>query len=242
MKTNGTEVAVQEGKSPSALIEFALEKGADLGKLEQLLTIRERFESGEARKAFNKAMSDFKANAPKIVKDKAVSFGQGKAAYKHATLFQVAEKIAAVMSKYGLSASWRVDQTNDIAVTTRVVHEQGHFEETTLRAPSDTSGSKNPIQAIGSTISYLQRYGLLCIAGLATADMDDDGNSYGMEYITESQLADLVSLMQEVKADPKLFLKFMDIASLDKMPKAKYQKAIAGLESKRVQKPAMVAK
>jgi hypothetical protein len=44
-----------------------------------------------------------------------------------------------------------------------------------LTSGPDTSGSKNPIQALGSAVSYLQRYTLLSLAGLATEDQDDDG-------------------------------------------------------------------
>ena len=51
----------------------------------------------------------------------------------------------------------------------------GHSEETTLKAPPDTSGSKNSIQAIGSTVTYLERYTLLAATGMAAAGMDNDG-------------------------------------------------------------------
>jgi hypothetical protein len=42
-----------------------------------------------------------------------------------------------------------------------------------MSAPPDTSGSKNPIQAIGSTQSYLERYTALALLGIATKDMPD---------------------------------------------------------------------
>jgi hypothetical protein len=42
-----------------------------------------------------------------------------------------------------------------------------------MSAPPDNSGSKNPIQAIGSTQSYLQRYTALALLGIATKDMPD---------------------------------------------------------------------
>lgn len=232
------EVVVKEKKAlkitggPADLIKLAIEKGANLQEVKALLEIKREYEADEARKSFNEAMSAFKANAPKIVKDKAVSFGQGKAAYKHASLYQVAEKIATEMSKHGLSASWRVAQNGSVSVTTRVVHIKGHFEETTLSAPADTSGSKNAIQAIGSTISYLQRYGLLCIAGLASADMDDDGNSVGMVYIDDKELSQITDMIDEYKVDEAKFLSYMTIESLGKMPKAKFNQAVSALQQK----------
>jgi hypothetical protein len=46
-----------------------------------------------------------------------------------------------------------------------------------LQADNDQTGNKNPIQALGSAVSYLQRYSVLCLLGLACADADDDGRS-----------------------------------------------------------------
>ena len=46
-------------------------------------------------------------------------------------------------------------------------------------APLDTSGGKNNIQAMGSAVSYLERYTLLAITGLSTKEMDDDGRGAG---------------------------------------------------------------
>lgn len=235
MTAEKKDVLVQgsEGKTPADMIRLAVETGADLDKLEKLLAIQQKWEADEARKAYNRAMTAFKANAPKIIKDKSVSFGQGKAAYKHASLFQVAEKIATEMSKHGLSASWRVAQNGTIAVTTRVAHIMGHFEETTLSAPSDNSGSKNPIQAIGSTISYLERYGLLAICGLASADMDDDGNSVVAEFISKDELNTLLDHIADKEVNLPKFLEYMKLESLEQMPKAKYQQALSAVQNKK---------
>lgn len=45
-----------------------------------------------------------------------------------------------------------------------------------MSAEPDGSGSKNAVQAIGSTNTYLQRYTLFSVLGLASVDMDDDAN------------------------------------------------------------------
>jgi hypothetical protein len=51
----------------------------------------------------------------------------------------------------------------------------GHSERTPLEASPDASGGKNGIQAVGSTVTYLQRYTLLSATGMAVQDQDDDG-------------------------------------------------------------------
>lgn len=233
---NNKELTVSKGTAPATLIEKAVEGKADLEKVEKLLAIQERWEANEARKAYHKAMANFKADPPKIDKDKTVSFNTtaGKTSYNHATLANVTEKINAALSKYGLSASWKTQQNNgDISVTCKITHELGHSEETTLSAKADTSGSKNAIQAIGSTITYLERYSLLALTGLATYDQDDDGNGAGkpVEYISEDQVNHIIDLIVELRVNKAEFNKLMKVESIDKILKVDYQKALYVFET-----------
>jgi hypothetical protein len=169
--------------SPAELIRAAVAGKADLQQLKELLAIQRDYEANEARKAYHKAMAAFKANPPKIEKDRQVAYGNTK--YSHASLANVTEKISVELSKYGLSASWTTKTNGVVSVTCKITHELGHSEETTLSAASDTSGSKNAIQAIGSTITYLERYTLLALTGLATYDQDDDGQAAGAPIVNK---------------------------------------------------------
>jgi len=164
--------------APAALIQYAMEKGADIEKLEQLYALQLRFEGNEARKAYVAAMARFKKNPPEIVKDKLVTFktDKGVTSYTHATLGEVCEKIVAGLAEHGFSHRWipaRLDG-GMIEVSCVITHELGHSEETTLSAGLDQSGGKNNIQAMVSTKTYLERHTLLAATGLATRDMDDD--------------------------------------------------------------------
>lgn len=210
---------------------------ASMITLEKLLTLQERWEANEAKKAYNVAMAEFKANPPKIDKDKTVAYdtSKGKTSYHHASLANVTDKINEALSKYGLSASWFTKQNGEILVTCKIAHIMGHSEETTLSAPADTSGSKNSIQAIGSTITYLCRYTLLCLTGLATEDQDDDGNSAGVpvEYINEKEVNQLLDCIAELKIDEAKFLAYMKITKLEEMPKSEFKKAMIVIENKR---------
>ncbi len=227
----GKEIATSA--TPAELIKIAVTGGADLGQVEKLLEIQERYEGNEARKAFNKSMAEFKKNPPKIDKDKHVAYGNTK--YNHASLANVVEKISAELGKYGLSASWRTKQNGQILVTCKITHELGHSEETTLSANADTSGSKNPIQAIGSAVSYLQRYTLLAITGLATYDMDDDAHNT-TEKIDEGKLKIIVDLIKEKKVNEKKFLEYMKCETLYDISMNDFAKAKMALESKQTKK------
>jgi hypothetical protein len=234
------EVVVPEVKvSPSALIELAISKGADLEKLDKLLTLQERYEAMEAKKAYNKAMAEFKANPPEINKDKTVGYDSktgGKVGYKHASLYNVTEKISVELSKHGLSASWSTKQNGAILVTCKITHVKGHSEETTLSAPADVSGNKNAIQAIGSTISYLSRYTLLCICGLATYDDDDGQSSEPIKYISDRQRSELTDMAVDANVNMPKFMAYLKVEDLSKLPEDDFQKAKLALIAKKGQK------
>ena len=178
-KTKAKKNEIQKTESPlmaaAALVQQADGK-IDVDKLEALLKVQLQWEANEAKKAYVVAMAAFKENPPEILKDKTVSYGQTN--YKHATLYNVTTKINTELSKHGLTASWVTSQENgSVKVTCKITHTMGHSEECCLSAPPDNTGSKNVIQAIGSTVTYLQRYTLLALTGLATADQDDDGKA-----------------------------------------------------------------
>jgi hypothetical protein len=167
------------------LIALALEKGADPKIIEKLMDLQERWEAGKARKAYVLAMSAFKQEAPAVlIKGDAVEFitAKGRTAYKYANLGSIVQEITSLLGKHNLSASWETSQTDkgDIVVTCHITHSEGHREDVTLRGPADESGNKNRIQAIGSTVTYLQRYTLLAALGLATGE-DEDGRDGSMD-------------------------------------------------------------
>lgn len=153
----------------------ATDPAFDVAKLESLLAVKERWEKEEARRAFVVALSYFKADPPQVMKDKAVDYGNTH--YKHALLGNASALIGASLSKHGLAHRWSYDQTKPgiLKVTCTLTHALGHSESVSLEGPHDSSGSKNGIQSIGSASSYLERYTLFAVSGIAAQDMDDDG-------------------------------------------------------------------
>lgn len=183
MENETVAIEIQQ-PTPMAMLQMAVSQGADIDKLSKLMDLQERWQANEARKAYVAAMNAFKVNPPKIVKNKTVSFKETK--YNHATLDNVCDVIGSALSKHGLSYRWETQQTDvKITVTCIVTHEDGHSEKTTLSCLPDATGSKNAIQAIGSAVTYLQRYTLLAITGMATEEQDNDGASLPDDRIAE---------------------------------------------------------
>lgn len=163
--------------TPAEMIQQAIQQGSGVEVMERLLALQERYDAFNARKAFDDAMADLRKNLPKITKSREVDF-TGKTGvrtnYRFEDLAEITEALAGPMSDVGLSFRWYTDNVQGgVKVTCRITHRMGHFEETSLVGPLDASGNKNPIQAIGSAVSYLQRYTLKAAVGVAASHDDD---------------------------------------------------------------------
>lgn len=179
-KPIATRVLPSDGRAtPDAMILFAMQQGADLERLERLYALKRQWEADEARKAFVAAMAAFKAEPLVIEKNKKVGYTTKEGdfvGYDHADLAAVVEIVAPAMSKHGLSHRWNIEQRDArVFVTCILQHAQGHSEQITLDAAPDNSGKKNAIQQVGSAITYMERYSLMAICGVAARGQDDDG-------------------------------------------------------------------
>lgn len=156
--------------SPLAMLHAAIERGATIEVLTKLMDLSDRWERAQARKAFDDAIAAAKAEIPPIPKNR-----EGHNNRRYADMAGIAKIVDPIISKYGLSYRFRTTQTDRILVTCVLSHRGGHYEENTLAGPADMSGSKNAIQAIGSALTYLQRYSLVQALGLSSEEIDDDG-------------------------------------------------------------------
>ena len=213
--------------TPMEMLNRALMSGAAPETLEKMLALQERWEKNEARRAFDKAIAAAKAKLPVIVKNRVVSFGEGRTNYKHEDLAEIAKTIVPVLSEFGLSYRWRTQVIDkSIVVTCIVSHEGGHSEETSLPGPADTSGSKNAIQAIGSTVTYLQRYTLKAALGLAAAK-DDDATAVDQEKLSDEQAIALTEAVFNSGRTEEWFCKFAHIADLADLAPERFDAALA---------------
>lgn len=165
--------------NPMTVLQLAVEGGANVDVLERLLALHERYEASQARKAFDAAMALLRAGLPTIVKGREVDFTspKGRTHYKHEDLALVTEAVAPLMATVGLSFRWKTENHDKtVTVTCIISHAGGHSEQTALTCAPDDSGNKNAIQALGSAVTYLQRYTLKAALGLAAA-ADTDGRT-----------------------------------------------------------------
>ena len=63
-----------------------------------------------------------------------------------------------------------------VEVTTRLVHGSGEWLESVISAPPpEPTARTTRVQMVGSTITYLRRYALMALLGIATEDTDGAG-------------------------------------------------------------------
>lgn len=164
--------------TPMSMLATAVQRGMDVATIKDLMELQARWEKGEAEKAYNVAFAAFKAEAIQVLKNKQVTDGplKGKS---YAELFSVVDAVTPGLSRHGLSASWKItkDEKDWIEVTCSLKHVLGHSESVSMGGPPDAGGAKSAIQARASTISYLERYTLKAVCGVAEGGDDDDGRS-----------------------------------------------------------------
>lgn len=224
--------------TPMDMLGRAVTAGADIDVLEKLMALQERYEASQGRKAFDNALAAAKAEIPVIFKNRTVDFTsqKGRTHYKHEDLAEIARTVTPILANHGLSYRFRTTSAPNepVTVTCIVSHRDGHFEENTLSAGRDDSGNKNSIQAVGSTLTYLQRMTLKAALGLAASE-DDDGGHADLEggLVSEAQLTELVNLADDVKADKAKFCTYFGVASLAAIKFKDFQRAKDALNAKR---------
>lgn len=221
------------------MLNHAVGQNASVEVLTKLMDLHERHERNMARRAFDAALSDAKAEMPVISKNKAVDFTtqKGRTNYRYEDMGEIARTVDPILASHGLSYRFRTNtDAAVISVTCIVSHRGGWSEENTLSAGRDQSGNKNDIQAIGSTVTYLQRYSLKAALGLAAA-VDDDGHAAGGNgnggVITDKQRETIETLIAETGADVQRFCGYMKVGALAEIPARDFDRAMAALNSKR---------
>jgi hypothetical protein len=241
-KRSGADLQHVDQSTPMGMIAIAMAQGANSEQLERLWELNIRYQKNEAMKAYNEALAEFKREPLTLKKNATASFptkSGGRMSYEYLTLSSAVDVVVPLLSKHGLSHSWDIKQDGGyITVTCKLSHMMGHSESVSMSSGLDQTGQKNPIQQIGSTTAYLERYTFLAILGLSPSGTDDDGQTHMMErdpahYITDSDVADLAALIDETKTDEKKFLSWARVERLEDIKKLHLEKCITMLQRKR---------
>lgn len=230
--------ALSETAAVLGMIERAArDPSVDMSKMMQLMSWRKEMVVEQKRAAFDEAMSAAKAEIPVINKNREVDFTsqKGRTHYKYEDLAEIARVVSPVLAKHGLSYRYRVTSNvnEPVTVTCIVSHRGGHFEEVTLVGGRDESGNKNSIQAVASTLTYLQRMTLKAALGLAASEDDDGKSAEANDTISLEQVEELVALADEVGADKEAFCRYFKVDGFANITTKDFPRAVAALNKKR---------
>lgn len=172
-------VAVQ---AESATILQVIQRAAadpqcDIEKMERLMAMHERMQSRSAETAFNADMATMQSELPSIAERGAITVN-GQKRSNYATFEDINDIVKPILQQFGFAVSFRVETVQaGMSVTGILMHRAGHREQTTMLLPLDSSGSKNAVQALGSSVSYGKRYVLCALLNITTRGEDDDGHA-----------------------------------------------------------------
>jgi len=239
--------------SPStvlALIErVALDPRADVEKLERIMAMYERLKAKQAELAYNAAKGRIlkKLAGIKIVKNRPVlhELERGKSqkgafeAFKYAPLEEIDRHLRPLLAEEEMDLCYSGESCEGGGILTRgrLKHlPGGHYEDSFMPAPPDTTGGKSGVQAVGSANSFLRRYVACNIFNIVVVGDDDDGTG---GTIDETQTKTILDLIKKAKTGPK-FLKYMKAKSAEEAGSLEaavatiaardYRKAISTLE------------
>ena len=139
-----------------------------------------------------------------------------------------------------------------MTVECRMSHRLGHTESISMKGPIDEAAigkqsgqrSRNPIQDIKSTFTYLRSATLEAILGVSGTDasQDDDGNGAGQtaEFISPEQAKELYALItgcgDKAAWVTDKIMELNKIETIDALPASGFAKAVAWIKST-VKKP-----
>jgi hypothetical protein len=220
----------------SMIERVAMDPGSDLTKLERMMELKERHDAANAKAEFAAAFARASADFPTIPLR-----GKGHNNKPYATLEDITRLTRPVLSEYGLALTFAVEVGQDVVVTAKLMHKAGHSEQTSMALPRDTSGSKNAVQAVGSTQKYGQRYTAQAILGLSLGDDDEDDGAAASgktNTVTAEQFVVLRDLIAETGTDEVKFHRAYghsdpENADLRMFPANRFEAAKAQLERKK---------
>lgn len=228
----------------AVLSRAASDPSFNIEKFERLTALYEKAQERAARAAFGAALAAMQPELPTVdQKGNIVIIEKGGTkviqSTPYALMADINEAIRPAMAAHGFALSFRIGTTTEgkITVTGILSHRDGHQEETTIPLMHDSTGSKNSVQAIGSSVSYGKRYtamALLNITSRAKEDHDDDGRAAGAgDAITQEQVETLQQLIVETGSDIVRFCEFMKVQAIPDIPAARFKIAHDRLIEKR---------
>lgn len=154
------------------------------------------------------------------------------------------EEVLPIMSRHGFSIS-HVTDTEDKVRVESILSGHGFERRTKLTLMHDSTGSKNSVQAVVSSVSYAKRINLCALISVATRGEDDDAASAGGpavlgDPLSAEQTEQLFNLCEAIGVDRGKLLELMnktrprghpEAKEIGQLPALRFEEAIGELRA-----------
>lgn len=207
----------------------AADPSCDIDKMERLMAMHERMQARDAEADFNASMAAMQSDIPSIAERGAITVN-GQVRSNYATFEDINDVIKPIMQAHGFAITFKVENVpGGMTVTGILMHRAGHRESTSMFIPLDTSGSKNAVQAVGSSTSYGKRYVMSALLNLTTRGEDDDGHAaVPTANITAVQALSINALLARCTEKTKDWF-IGEYGSVECVPKARHDVLVSQL-------------
>jgi len=232
--TNGDKADV--GGVLAVIERAATNPEIDIDKMKALLDMQERILGRHAEMAYNSAMTQAQSEMGRIPANAL----NPQTRSRYATYDALDVVLRPIYTKHGFALSFDTDDSpkpEHVRVVCDVTHTEGHKERKKIDMPADGKGAKGgdvmtKTHAAGGALSYGMRYLLKMIFNVAIGEEDKDGN-VPLEKISAEQVAALVTLAKEVKANVTSFCAYMKVEKLADILAKDFDNAVKALNKKR---------
>ncbi len=205
--------------------------------VERLFRLQVEKDAISAKKAYMAAMARLADKLPIVDRNGRVKYegkdGKPGMDRTYGKYEDIDEAIRPMYAGEGFSVSWKTAEgaSGKIRMFGVCSHREGHSEEAFIDLPHDSSGGKNAIQAIGSSVlGYGRRMLTTMIFNVRIAGADMDGED--PTPIDEEQISYLERLMAESQTSDKAFEIISGVKTLAEIPKRDYQRCKVALKTK----------
>lgn len=215
----------------------ARDPSVDIGKMRELLAMRNEMMAFEAKRDFQMAMTAAQIEMRPIVANAASDKN------RYATFEAVDGALRPIYTRHGFSLSYGTGDgapPDQVRITCQVSHISGHSEQFFIDMPTDGKGAKGndvmtKTHAMGAAMTYGRRY-LQGMIFNVTITKDDDGKSASIGdmamSITADQFRELQDLLEESGSKEADMLAYIKATSVEEMTLAQYAKAKSAMVHK----------
>ncbi|MER0576985.1 ERF family protein [Pseudomonas aeruginosa] len=203
MADSNTPIAIQESATVLQVIQKAAsDPSCDIEKLERLMAMHERMQARQAEQQYTEALAAMQQELPAIAER-----GDANGRYSYALWEDINERLKPILAKHGFALTFRTPRNEKgVEVEGVLSHRGGHSERTSMLLPADTSGNKNAVQAVASSVSYGKRYTAGALLNYTTHGEDDDAFSAVSQQpaLDQRVVIDILERIEEAKDKDEL--------------------------------------